>query len=186
MSHIVTVAAVRQSLIDVFDELDACFDLPSIQRAFRPASGGWTIDEILEHVGLTNHYLMITWRKAVETALRRAAEGEPVQAGESDLDRLRAIGERGAFPWKHPAHMEPHGPTSPTGVREQLRSQAGECLALLGRIPDGEGASFRLHMSVNGLGRIDLYEWLYFLVQHARRHLQQVAARRAECASSGE
>jgi hypothetical protein len=31
-------------------------------------------------------------------------------------------------------------------------------------------------MSVNALGRIDLYQWLYFLAQHARRHLQQMAS----------
>jgi hypothetical protein len=29
-------------------------------------------------------------------------------------------------------------------------------------------------MSVNDLGKIDLYQWLYFLGQHARRHLQQM------------
>ena len=31
-------------------------------------------------------------------------------------------------------------------------------------------------MTVNGLGKIDLYQWLYFIAQHARRHLQQLAA----------
>jgi hypothetical protein len=29
-------------------------------------------------------------------------------------------------------------------------------------------------MSVNDLGKIDLYQWLYFLAQHARRHVQQM------------
>lgn len=186
MSHSSTVAAVRQSVTDVFRRVDDCFDWPADVRAFRPESGGWTIDEILEHVSLANHYLMVTWRKAVDTALRRVAEGESIPGGESDLERLRPIGERGTFRWVRPAHMEPHGATPGNEVRARLRRQVEECLALLDRIPDGEGASFRLHMSVNGLGRIDLYEWLYFLVQHARRHLQQVAARRAECASGGE
>jgi hypothetical protein len=30
-------------------------------------------------------------------------------------------------------------------------------------------------MSVNNLGKIDLYQWLYFLAQHSRWHLQQMA-----------
>jgi hypothetical protein len=29
-------------------------------------------------------------------------------------------------------------------------------------------------MSVNDLGQIDLYQWLYFLAQHGRRHVQQL------------
>lgn len=29
-------------------------------------------------------------------------------------------------------------------------------------------------MSVNDLGKIDLYQWLYFLARHARRHVQQM------------
>jgi len=28
--------------------------------------------------------------------------------------------------------------------------------------------------SVNDLGKIDLYQWLYFLAQHGRRRLQQM------------
>jgi hypothetical protein len=35
-------------------------------------------------------------------------------------------------------------------------------------------------MPVNALGRIDLYQWLFFIVQHARRHLQQMASTEAE------
>jgi hypothetical protein len=31
-------------------------------------------------------------------------------------------------------------------------------------------------MSVNDLGKIDLYQWLCFLAQHARRHLHQLRA----------
>ncbi len=186
MSHSSTVAAVRQSVLDVFGHVDACFDLPGDERTFRPESGGWTVDEILEHVALANHYLLLTWRKAVGTAVRRAAEGEQRPAGESDLERLRAIGERGTFRWVHPEHMSPRGQASSAELRERIRGQARECLALLDRIDDGEGALFRLHMSVDHLGRIDLYQWLYFLAQHARRHLQRVALIREEFKGSSE
>ena len=37
-------------------------------------------------------------------------------------------------------------------------------------------------MTVNDLGKIDLYEWLYFLAQHTRRHLQQLASPEREWA----
>jgi hypothetical protein len=34
-------------------------------------------------------------------------------------------------------------------------------------------------MSVNDSGRLDMYQWLFFLAQHARRHLAQIAANQA-------
>jgi hypothetical protein len=176
MTHARTVAIVRTSVVDQFADVDAWFERPIDERAFRPASQGWTIDEVLEHISLTNHFLMVTLRKAVDKALQHAAHGQPIPAGESDLQRLEAIGRRGSFLWTHPEHMEPGGRAAPVEVRALLRRQREECLALLERLAHGEGALCQLHMSVNALGRIDLYQWLHFLAQHSRRHVQQMAS----------
>ena len=91
MTHARTVAIVRTSLIEVFVDVDGWFERPVDERAFRPASQGWTIDQVLEHISLTNHFLMLTLRKSVEKAVRRAALGQPIPAGDSDLQRLEAI-----------------------------------------------------------------------------------------------
>jgi hypothetical protein len=176
MTHERTVAIVRTSLIDVFADVDGWFERPANERAFRRASQRWTIDQVLEHVSLTNHFLMLTLRKAVEKAVHRAALGQPIPEGDSDLQRLEAIGLRGSFPWIRPEHMEPSGRTTSAEIRATLHGQRDECLALLEQLSQGEGALCQLRMSVNGLGRIDLYQWLYFLAQHARRHLQQMAS----------
>jgi hypothetical protein len=109
-----------------------------------------------------------------EKAVRKARGGEPVSEGESDLARLDIIGERGSFAWVRPEHMEPTGVPTSAEVREKLREQVAECLGLLAQLGQGEGALCRVRMSVNGLGKIDLYQWLDFLAQHARRHLQQL------------
>lgn len=175
-----TIAAVRAALVDVFGEVEGWFDRPVEVRSFQPSSGGWTIDQVLEHISLTNHFLMLTLRKAVETAVARAARGEPIPEGESDLERLVIIGERGSFGWIRPEHMVPQGTTPAPQVRAVLNRQRDECLALLARMGRGEGALHRLKMSVNALGRIDLYQWMYFIAQHARRHLQQMAAAELE------
>ena len=180
MAYARTFATVRAALIDVFAEVDRWIERPADVRSFRPASGGWTIDQVLEHISLTNHFLMLTLRKSVETAVSRAARGEPIPEGESDLERLATIGRRGSFQWVRPEHMEPTGETTSGEVRAILRRQGGECLALLDRMGRGEGALCRLRMSVDALGRIDLYQWLYFLAQHACRHLQQMASAEAE------
>ena len=54
-----TIQQVRESVIRAFAALDSWFDQPADVRALRPANGGWTIDEVLEHVTLTNHYLLL-------------------------------------------------------------------------------------------------------------------------------
>ena len=71
--------------------------------------------------------------------------------------------------------MEPTG-TASAEVRARLHQQLGECMIVLEQIGGGVGALCRVTMTVNGLGKIDLYQWLFFLAQHARRHLAQFDA----------
>jgi hypothetical protein len=184
MAYAGTIAIVRATLLDVFAEIDDWFERPPEMRTFRPSSGGWTINQVLEHVSLTNHFLMLTLRKAVERAIDRASRGELIHEGESDLLRLETVGERGGFPWIRPEHMDPTGRATDSEVRMTLRTQLEDCLSLLARMSRGEGSLCRLHMSVNALDRIDLYQWLYFLAQHGRRHLQQMASIQARFTSA--
>jgi DinB superfamily len=169
-----TVAVVRKALSDIFTEVDAWFDRAEELRRFKPISGGWSIDQILEHITLTNHFLMLVIRRWSEKAVGKAQRGQVVPEGESDLARLDIVGQRGTFNWVHPAHMEPTCLPVSTEVRDRMRRQVTECLDLLTRMGKGEGFLCKIRMSVNDLGKIDLYQWLYFLGQHARRHLQQM------------
>src|SRR4051812_48467762 len=99
MPYQATIAAVRQALTETFAAVDGWCDRPEELRRFRPPPGGWSIDQVLEHVSLTNHFLMPVIRRWTEKAVRRAERGEPVPKGESDLARLLIIGERGSFGW---------------------------------------------------------------------------------------
>lgn len=174
MSYVQTISAVREHLTVTFAEVDRWFDEPESLCRFRPAGGSWTIDEVLEHISLTNHFLMLTLRKWVATALKRAKRGAASDGRASDLSRLDTIGRRGSFRWAHPAHMEPSGEASAIEVREILRQQAAECLKLLDAMPRGEGSLCKIRMTVNDLGKVDLYQWLYFIARHAERHVQQM------------
>jgi hypothetical protein len=186
MPYEATIAQVRQALTTIFAEVDGWFDRPAELRRFQPPAGGWSIDQILEHVTLTNHFLMLVIRRRTEKAIRKAQRGEPIPEGESDLARLDVIGERGSFGWVRPEHMEPTGVPTSGEVRERMRRQLAECLDLLAQLGRGEGALCKVRMTVHDLGKIDLYQWLYFLAQHARRHLQQMEelARQAGSPSS--
>lgn len=52
-----TVVQVRQALSDIFAEANCWFDRTDELRPLKPSSGGWSIDQILEHIKPTNHVL---------------------------------------------------------------------------------------------------------------------------------
>ncbi len=180
MSHKQTECTIRDALNTTFARLDDWFDRDETLRQFKPTSGGWSIDQVLEHVTLTNYYLLLTLRKWVQVAEQREQRGNQVVDEESDLDCLEVIGERGSFDWVRPEHMEPTGVPTNQEVRSTLHKQHEECQQLLKQMANGMGALCRIKMSVQDFGKIDLYQWLYFLVQHARRHLHQLEEIKAE------
>jgi len=177
------IEQVRATLHASFDEIDHWFEKEPGLRAYRPSSGGWTIDEILEHIGLTSHFLLIIIDKGVQKAQKRSAAED--FAGEAlqyipQLDRLSEVGIHRSFPWIRPEHMEPHGRRSSAEVRKQLSDQLHRCFEHLNAIPNGEGVLVRTTMTVNELGKLDVYEYIFFLAQHARRHVAQMQRNETE------
>lgn len=168
-----TIQVVRQALSETLVELDTWFELPEESRRYQPQDGGWSVQAILEHITLTSHYLLLIIRKGQEKALRRAGRGEPVEAGESDLERLTPIGHPDAFPWLRPEHMEPAG-ADLEDVHTRLHTQYQECQTILAALSNGEGSLYKVRMSVQNLGKMDMYQWLYFLTLHQRRHIAQM------------
>jgi hypothetical protein len=168
-----TIQRLKAELEATFDTLDTFFDLGEALRAFQPASDTWSVNEILEHITLTNHFLMITLRQSRDKVLRRA-QTQLIPCGESDLDKLERIADPDAFGWIRPEHMEPTRQKLSHEVRVLMGQQHDECLKILGDIVHGEGALHTVRMSVQDLGRLDMYQWLYFLVQHAKRHVVEM------------
>lgn len=169
MPYQATLAAVREQLAASFRALDERFELPAAARSYRPTPDSWSIDEILEHVTLTSHFLLIVIRQGVAKARKRAAR-QPLLDGESPLEPIRVIGHPDAFPWIRPEHMEPTRSRTSAEVRATLAQQFDECAALLAQIEHGEGSLHRVRMSVQDLGKLDMYQWLFFLALHAQRH----------------
>ncbi|AFH63706.1 DinB family protein [Paenibacillus caseinilyticus] len=176
------VEKIRALLNRVSADLDPWFERSPALLDFRPGQG-WSAAQILEHVSLTNHYLLILIRKGTRKALERAERGGlPADAGSLDVDlgRLDEIASHRSFHWERPAHMEPAGEKSPEEVRVLLQDQFRECAACLEQLKKGEGTLYTTMMSVNNLGKIDVYQYLYFLCLHAERHLGQLQRVEAE------
>jgi len=168
---------IKNELIQAFDDLFNWFEIEDKLLDYPPANGGWTIRQILEHITLTNHFLLILIRKGTSKSIEKAnsAEYSNLLFGyDLDWEKLKLIGEHRSFEWNRPQHMEPTNKTLLIDVQEKLFEQEQECLLLLSGIPNGEGILYKTMMSVNNLGKIDVYHYIYFLVQHLNRHLTQM------------
>jgi len=167
---------LNRELIRQAAALDAWFDHPEDWLSFRPADHTWTPAEILEHVSLTNHFLLLIIRKAADKALRRAAFGRWSFDPDYTLSTaaLDAVGVHQSFRWIRPEHMEPRGEMSLAEVRVRLRQQLEEALTILDSLSSGAGVLQTTTMTVNNLGRLDVYQYLYFLAMHGKRHAAQL------------
>ena len=169
---------LKRELIRTLAVVDEWFDRDSALLQYRPASGGWTVSEVLEHITLTNHYLLIIIEKGTEKALRRKQElTEPFVIPASytlSNPALQAIAQPDAFPWQRPEHHQPTGQKPLCEVRRTLRDQLEQCLVTLELLPEGEGTLHHTTMSVNNLGKLDVYQYLYFLALHSQRHIHQL------------
>lgn len=151
----------------------------------RPADNGWTIAEILEHIALTSHFLLILIDKGADKALRNVkglSLSEVLDTFDYKLDKLQAIGRHKSFLWIRPEHMEPQGEKSELEIKAELISQLQRCLLHLDMLKNGEGLLHDTTMTVHDLGRLNVYEYIYFLSQHAERHIWQMEENRAEFA----
>ena len=179
---------IQVHLIQTHARVFDWFHEPTAVKHYRPVDQGWTIAEILEHIALTSHYLLILIDKGTDKALRNVQGrvlSEVLDEFDYQLDRLHGIGRHKSFPWIRPEHMEPKGEKSELDIKAELISQLQRCLAQLDRLKNGEGLLYETTMTVNQLGKLNVYEYIHFLSQHAERHLQQMEENRAEFTAGG-
>jgi hypothetical protein len=171
------IKIVRNNLSNVFRDVDIWFEKPADVRQFRPQNGGWTIDEILEHIYLTNHFLLIIIEKGATKSVKNSVDlnlnNMPFDY-DFPIEKLNEIGIHKSFNWMRPEHMEPLGKYPLSILRENLKSQLPRCSDVLNKIQNGEGVLQKTMMSVNDIGKIDVYSYLYFLAKHAERHISQM------------
>jgi DinB superfamily len=171
------IKIVETTLSDAFNDVDNWFDMPADIRQFRPQNDGWTIDEILEHIYLTNHFLLIIIEKAATKSVKKRADLNLIEIPleyDFPIEKLNDVGIHKSFKWVRPEHMEPTGNIPLSILRKNLKNQLLECMLVLNKIQNGEGVLQTTMMSVNDLGKMDVYSYLYFLAKHAERHLTQM------------
>lgn len=171
------ITSVKDNLNNTFDAIDKWFDKNEEVRNYKPKNGGWNINEVLEHIALTNHFLLILINKGTEKALLNPNKlnlQEELKNYDFLLGKLTEVGLHQSFTWIRPEHMEPKGEKTLSEVRMQLKEQVQLCISNLSRLKNGEGVLYKTTMSVNNLGKIDVYQYIYFLAQHGQRHITQM------------
>jgi hypothetical protein len=170
------LSTINNHLISAFAVLDNWFDHDE-KFLTEKFSAEWCPAEILEHVMLTNHYLLVLIEKGSVKARNKAGDvdlSEILNTYRFETDALDTIAKPGAFVWDAPAHMVPTGDKGLTEIRSELRDQLYRCLCQLDLLANGEGILHKITMSVNGLGKLDVYQYLYFLALHIKRHNRQI------------
>ncbi|WP_027380069.1 DinB family protein [Chryseobacterium daeguense] len=160
-----------------FDEVDRWFDKDKEMMNFQPSNGGWTVQQILEHIYLTNFYLLILIEKGSKKAKRNYQNLDlnfEIKNYSFDKEKFEKVGEYGAFEWIRPKHMEPKGELDLNEIRSLISLQYNQCLNYLNIMKNGEGLLCKTTMTVNELGKINVYEYIYFLSLHAQRHVTQM------------
>ena len=174
LNHI--IINLKRDLIRTFAVVDEWFDKELAIRSYRSSTASWSINEVLEHIMLSNHYLLILIEKGTKKALKASEDKAilwPEQYSLSD-PALHQIADPDAFAWHRPDHHAPTGSKTMWEIRREIRDQLHRCLIILEVVPNGEGTLHRTAMSVNNLGRLDVYQYVYFLSLHAQRHLKQM------------
>jgi hypothetical protein len=182
MSSIKTIILkINNELISAFALYDEWFDQPEHLLLARPESR-WGPAQILEHVMLTNHFLLLLLEKGADKAVRKAASADLKKALEGYQffnPLLEQVKTPTAFAWHRPDHLQPAGENlSLADIRHELRDQLYRCLCVLDRIERGEGVLHTIMLTVNNIGRLDVYQYMHFLVLHMQRHLHQLEGER--------
>jgi len=168
---------IRLDLIKTHAEILAWFETdPEIQN-YRPKDQGWTIAEILEHISLTSKFLLLLIDKGVKKSLNNSKGlnmEKELQNFQYDFGDLLKVQIPSSFEWMRPDHMVPTGEQSDFLTKDLIADQLRQCLNHLDLLKNGEGLLHKTTMSVNDLGNLNVYEYIYFLVLHAKRHIVQM------------
>lgn len=170
------IHTVETSLRTSFSNTYVWFGKDDNLLFYKPANGTWSIAEILEHVSLTNHFLLLIINKTTAKAIKRSLNADAVTVPDNYMEMLRRVDEVGkhkSFTWIRPEHMEPIGKKL-SDVRLLLDAQLEQCVTNLHSLCKGEGLLVHTTMTVNDLGKIDVYQYLYFLAKHIDRHITQI------------
>jgi len=170
------ISRLKKDIDEVFNLLNQYLIEYDNRLDNQTARGKWTIQEILEHVSLTNHYLLKLIRKGSEKAVRKRNHRDlEKELTEYDFNspNLGTIADSASFQWESPVRMIPGG-ASAEEILTSFIDQRESLSEILEKLKNGKGILHKTTMSVYQIGKLDVYQYMHFLLLHARRHINQI------------
>lgn len=166
------IIKIRMELITTFNQVLDVFTIREDVLYYKPSNDGWSIYQVLEHIMLANHFLLRIVDKQAERALHVAGSFGQTHSAKSyslDVNKLKRMELAGSYVWVPQQYTDPAGDMPLLQLKMTLHDQINRCLGILQNKRLME-AIIRTHEAT----KTDALHYLYFLVQHMQRHLQQV------------
>lgn len=173
---------IYKSVAEIFDSIDETRGrlgqrldgLSTAQENFRPAQGGWSIAEIVEHLAILESRLLglltMMVSKAEKAGLQRNAEEAHFNPVSLEQITERSLKEK----YTAPETAQPQGGVSIQDSLERLRQSRAGLRALQPRFEATDLSSARYPHPA--FGPLDAYQWLLMIGVHEDRHLRQIEA----------
>jgi hypothetical protein len=173
---------IYHSVAEIFDSIEETrgrlvarvAELSTAQENFRPARGGWSVAEIVEHLALLEERLLglmnVMVHKAEQAGFQRTSESSHFKPVSLEQFRERAGKEK----YNAPDPVRPKGGVTVRESLERLRQSRESLRSLRPRIEatDLSGARY----AHPAFGPLDFYQWLLMIGFHEERHLRQLEA----------
>lgn len=166
-----TISQIRKELIRSISALDAWFDKDDALFARKLHGSTKTVRDLMEDVVLANRHLLNIIDRA-RMGSRIDAHDPPVKdylVFSQEIDRELT---ENVFTW--PIENPIFKPSSLEQVRYEIREQLDRCLIHLELLMEGQTSAFQTEFSLGAIGRLDIYQSIYFLALHVRRILGQL------------
>lgn len=165
---------IRKELIRSISGLDAWFDKDNSLLELRAAEGSKTVRELIEEVAGINRHLLGLIDLGRTMAGNEDLSGVPAAEYCLMVEEINEALMGKPFEWQ--LSYQPLTKPSLEDVRYEIREQLDRCLIHLELLMEGEGNPFKTNLSVANIGRLDVYQSIYFLALHVRRFLCELDA----------
>jgi hypothetical protein len=148
--------------------LDTVGPLSSVQWKYKPATGGWSVAEIAEHLAVTEASVFAE----IQLSLRAPAtpDKKSETAGKDEMI-MKGVPDRSGKA-QAPESLTPTGRfASRDAAVAEFKARRDQTIAFIEKTP----AELRDHMFPHpALKVVDCYQWILFLAAHSDRHIQQM------------
>ena len=172
-----------QEIQAAIDRVIPWFDCDKDAAEWLPSDDGWSIQEILEHIVLTSHYLLLLIDKGARKSLAAKSKGALISLPQDYELIPESLAESGifqAFTWHRPEHMDPRKNSIEGDPKLNFLQQMDRCRMVVESLTGGWGHHTKTTMTVNAIGKLDVYQYIIFLCRHAQRHCTQMERNKRE------